>query len=55
MRLSRRLILKSAGTLPDGDEFKDDWWANELHPTPAGFKRIANKVFVPELRKLLEP
>jgi lysophospholipase L1-like esterase len=31
------VAVRTAGTLPDDTS----WWANELHPTPAGFKRLA--------------
>lgn len=47
------VAVASAGTLPDGENVTDQWWANELHPTPAGFKRLATKAFVPELKKIL--
>lgn len=30
------------GTLPTGANY-DDWWANELHPTPDGFEKVAAK------------
>lgn len=46
------VAVASAGTLPEPDSGHEQWWANELHPTPAGFKRLAHKAFVPELRKL---
>lgn len=46
------IAVRSAGTLPDGDAVKDQWWANELHPTPAGFKLLVKKAFAPELRKI---
>ena len=41
--------LKTAGTLPDDPDSKEQWWANELHPTPQGFQLLANKVFLPAL------
>src|SRR5262249_28585073 len=53
--LGALIALKSAGTMPDGPDVVDQWWANELHPTPPGFKLIANKVFVPALKKLVGP
>lgn len=43
--------LRSAGTLPEGSP--ERWWANELHPTPRGFNLLADKVFVPALKKIL--
>lgn len=48
--LGEVIALRSAGTLPDKPSEVQDWWANELHPTPAGFKRLAEVVFVPALR-----
>ena len=30
------------GTLPTGPGYKD-WWANELHPTPKGYRKVAEK------------
>ena len=46
------VAVPSAGTMPDDDGSKERWWANELHPTPAGFRLLATKAFVPELKKL---
>jgi len=43
--------LRSAGTLPE--DSPERWWANELHPTPRGFNLLADKVFVPALKKIL--
>ncbi|MBX7086670.1 MAG: hypothetical protein K1X70_09595 [Leptospirales bacterium] len=34
--------LNLRGTLSTGSHYKD-WWANELHPTPNGFKTVASK------------
>jgi hypothetical protein len=45
--------IASAGTLPEEAPNGGSWWANELHPTPAGFKRLASRVFVPALRQVL--
>lgn len=42
--------ILSAGTLPDDESVVDDWWANELHPTPQGFRKLAKEAFVPALR-----
>lgn len=50
--LGTLIAVKSAGTMPEPEEGNDQWWANELHPTPAGFKLLAKKAFVPELKKL---
>lgn len=50
--LGALIAIRSAGTMPDGDDVKETWWANELHPTPAGFKLLVTKAFVPELKKL---
>jgi hypothetical protein len=50
--LKTLVALKSAGTLPDAASQVQDWWANELHPTPAGFKRLAEKVFTPAIQAL---
>lgn len=43
----RVTFIETAGTL------KDVQWANELHPTPGGFTRIARR-FTPALREALE-
>jgi hypothetical protein len=32
------VALRSAGTMPDEPEGQERWWANELHPTPEGFR-----------------
>jgi len=34
--------LNLRGTLSTENQYKD-WWANELHPTPDGFKTVASK------------
>jgi len=46
------VAVRSAGTLPNEADAKDRWWANELHPTPAGFRLLVKKAFAPELQKL---
>ena len=46
------IAIKSAGTMPELDSGVDQWWADELHPTPKGFKLIAKKAFIPELKNL---
>jgi hypothetical protein len=43
---SRVFLVDSRGTLAEGD------WANELHPKPAGFKKIAKSAWLPVLEKL---
>lgn len=47
------VAIESAGTMPDESTDKDRWWANELHPTPAGFRLLAQKAFIPALQKVL--
>jgi hypothetical protein len=47
------VAIASAGTMPDDDGNKDQWWANELHPTPAGFKLLAKKAFTPALQQAI--
>jgi lysophospholipase L1-like esterase len=37
------------GALSTDDKDYEDWWANELHPTPKGFARITDR-FVAELK-----
>lgn len=41
--------LATAGTLPDNERI----WANELHPTPSGFRMLARQRFVPALEAIL--
>jgi hypothetical protein len=41
------LVVKSAGCLAEAD------WANELHPTPGGFAKIAEQRWKPVLRQIL--
>jgi hypothetical protein len=38
--------IATAGTMPDEERM----WANEIHPTPAGFKILAREAVVPALR-----
>jgi hypothetical protein len=38
--------------LPEPATGADQWWANELHPTPAGFKRLVQQRFMPEIDRL---
>ena len=48
-RLGPLVALQSAGTLPEISDGLQQWWANELHPTPRGFNLLAQEVFVPAL------
>lgn len=41
----RVVVIASAGTLPEDKSM----WTNELHPTPAGFRRLARKAVLPAL------
>jgi hypothetical protein len=47
------VVIRSAGTLPDSAADSDTWWANELHPTIKGFRRLARKVFIPAMKPVL--
>lgn len=49
--LAPLVAVASAGTMPEDEANAQQWWANELHPTPRGFKLLARKAFVPELQK----
>lgn len=40
-------FIRTAGTLSAED------WANELHPTPAGFNKLVKQCFAPVLKKLV--
>lgn len=40
------VVMDTAGVLPEDD---DSMWANELHPTPSGFRRIVRQAVVPAL------
>lgn len=53
-RLGPLVALKSAGTLPETGDVVQQWWANELHPTPRGFNLLAEQVFVPALEQVLQ-
>ncbi len=46
------VAIASAGTMPDDPTGADCWWANELHPTPAGFHLLAKKAFIPAIKKV---
>lgn len=46
------VAIASAGTMPEDAASIDRWWANELHPTPRGFRHITQKKFLPALAKL---
>lgn len=41
------VVMDTAGTLPEDNA---SMWANELHPTPAGFRRITKQAVLPALR-----
>lgn len=43
---ARIVLVDSSGTLNDAD------WANELHPTPAGFTKIAQERWLPVLQTI---
>jgi hypothetical protein len=44
------IVANTAGVLPEDDK---SWWANELHPTPAGFRLLARKAVLPALRRVI--
>lgn len=48
------VAIKSAGTKPEPTDpaasSDDQWWANELHPTPKGFRLLATQAFIPALK-----
>jgi hypothetical protein len=52
-RLGKLVAIASAGTLPEQPASVNRWWANELHPTPEGFKRLVRDAFLPALDKIL--
>jgi hypothetical protein len=41
-------VALTAGVLPDNTSM----WANELHPTPAGFRRLIKNAFLPAFTRL---
>jgi GDSL-like Lipase/Acylhydrolase family len=41
------VVMNTQGVLPSVD---DSMWANELHPTPAGFRLLVKKAVLPALR-----
>lgn len=41
------VVMDTAGVLPEDD---DSMWANELHPTPSGFRRIVKRAVLPALQ-----
>ena len=51
-KMGAMVAIASAGTMPDDPVGADKWWANELHPTPAGFKLLAKKAFIPAMKKI---
>jgi len=46
------VAIQTAGTLPEPAQGPQQWWANELHPTPAGFRRLVAQKFLPEIDRL---
>ena len=49
--LNRIIHIDSRGTLSSGtNDYKDDW-ANEMHPTAGGFKKIVDACWIPVLKK----
>jgi hypothetical protein len=47
------VAINSAGTLPEEGDDGKPWWANELHPTPAGFNLLATRAFTAPLKKVV--
>jgi hypothetical protein len=45
------IAVETAGELPETG--LEEWWANELHPTPRGFRRIAQNRLLPALELVL--
>lgn len=45
------IAVQTAGELPETGQ--EGWWANELHPTPKGFRRIAQNRLFPPLELVL--
>jgi hypothetical protein len=41
--------------MPDDGTPVDQWWANELHPTPKGWKLLCRKAFIPALKQVITP
>lgn len=41
--LSHVVFVDLRGTLSTGADYRE-WWANELHPTPEGFRRVAARI-----------
>lgn len=48
------VVIKSSGTLQEDPEQVDSWWANELHPTIKGFRRLARYAFIPAMKTVLD-
>jgi hypothetical protein len=49
------VAIESGGTMPDDGTPVDQWWANELHPTPKGWKLLCRKAFIPALKQVITP
>lgn len=41
------VVVPTAGVLPSGEKVRDEYWANELHPTPKGFELLVRDAFGP--------
>jgi hypothetical protein len=50
--MGRLVAIATAGTLPEQPASVNRWWANELHPTPEGFKKLVDDAFLPALKKV---
>lgn len=48
------VVIESTGTLPEDPEKTDTWWANELHPTVKGFRKLARDAFIPMMKPVLD-
>lgn len=47
------VAIRTAGELPELANGKSQWWANELHPTRKGFRRIAENRMKAPIEKAL--
>lgn len=43
------VVVPTAGVMPEDSKVKDQYWSNELHPTPRGFKLLVSQAFMPQL------
>ncbi|MFZ4795773.1 MAG: peptidase C14 [Blastocatellia bacterium] len=46
----RFVVVDTQGTLPERDR---KWWVNEIHPSPEGFARIADRIYQEGMKPLL--